>query len=77
MEEYTSKAIVTNIKATSRTAIKIRDNYYTVEYTEERSIPDVDGVDIEKERTLLFDAVNSVVDDQAEDILRTFQSNKR
>lgn len=73
MEEYVSKAIVTNIKATSRTAIKIRDNYYTVEYTEERSIPDIDGVDIEAERTMLFDDVNNIVDSQAEDILKTFQ----
>lgn len=77
MENYTSKAVVTNIKATSRVAIKIRDNYYTVEYAEERSIPDIEGVDIEKERNLLFDAVNEVVDNQTEDIVRTFQSNKR
>ena len=70
---YQSKAIVTNIKATSRVAIKVRDNFYTVEYTEERAIPDVDDIDIEKERILLFDAVNAVVDGQAEDILKTFQ----
>lgn len=76
MEEYNSKAIITSIKATSRVAIKIRDNYYTVEYTEERALPDSSEVDIEKEQVLLFDSVNSVVDQQAEDILRTFQ-NKR
>jgi hypothetical protein len=70
---YESKAIVTKINATSRVAIKIRDNYYTVEYSEERSIPDVEGIDVEKERLLLFDAVNGVVDAQAEDIIRTFQ----
>jgi hypothetical protein len=75
-ENYESKAVVTNIKATSRVAIKIRDNYYTVEYTEERSIPDVEGVDIEQEQNLLFDSVNSIVDAQAEDIIKTFQ-NKR
>lgn len=74
--EYQSKAIVTNIKATSRVAIKIRDNFYTVEYTEERAIPDVAGVDIEQEQNILFDSVNSVVDAQAEDIIKTFQ-NKR
>jgi hypothetical protein len=71
--KYESKAIVTKINATSRVAIKIRDNYYTVEYSEERSIPDVDGIDVEQERLLLFDAVNSVVDAQAEDIIKTFQ----
>lgn len=74
--EYQSKAIVTSIKATSRVAIKIRDNFYTVEYTEERAIPDVDGVEIEQEQNILFDSVNSIVDAQAEDIIKTFQ-NKR
>ena len=77
MEEYTSKAVVTKISATSRVAIKVRDNFYTVEYTEERAIPDVDGIDIEAERRLLFDAVNGVVDAQADDILRTFQPNRK
>lgn len=74
--DYQSKATVTNIKATSRVAIKIRDNFYTVEYTEERAIPDIDGVDIEQEQNILFDSVNSIVDSQAEDIIKTFQ-NKR
>ena len=37
---YESKAKTTKISATSRSAIKIRESYYTVEYTEERSIPD-------------------------------------
>lgn len=71
--DYTSKAVVTKISATSTVTIKIKDNYYKVEYSEERSIPDVDGVDVEQERVLLFDAVNAVVDSQAEDIIRTFQ----
>ena len=76
-ESYQSKAIVTSIKATSRVAIKIRDNYYTVEYTEERAIPDAEGVDIEQEQNILFDSVNAVVDAQAEQILQTFQPNRR
>jgi hypothetical protein len=75
--EYTSKAIVTEISATSRVAIKVRDNFYTVEYTEKRAIPDVEGVDMDAERVALFDAVNGVVDEQANDILRTFQPNKK
>ena len=73
MENYESKAVVTKITAVSRVAIKVRDNFYTVEYSEERSIPDVEGINIEEERLLLFDAVNAVVDAQAEDIIRTFQ----
>ena len=75
--EYISKAVVTEISATSRVAIKVRDNYYTVEYAEKRTIPDVEGIDVEAERTILFDAVNGIVDAQADDILRTFQPNKK
>lgn len=74
---YESKAIVTTIKATSRNAIKIGDNYYTVEYSEERTIPDVEGVDLEMERNLLFDDVNNIVDKQSEDIVSAFSKNSR
>ena len=70
---YQSKAKTTTIKATSRTTIKIRDNFYAVEFTEERTIPDVEGVDVEKERELLFDAVNAQVDEQACNIVKTFK----
>lgn len=77
MEEYISKAVVTEISATSRVAIKVRDNFYTVEYTEKRAIPDVDGIDVEAERLALFDAVNGIVDAQAEDIIRMTQPNKK
>ena len=73
MDEYVSKATTTKISATSRVAIKIKDNYYTVEYSEERSVPSTENVDIEKERQSLFDDVNAIVDEQAEDIIRTFQ----
>ena len=77
MEKYTPKAIVTEITATSRVAIKVRDNYYTVEYSEKRAIPDVEGIDVEAERIALFDAVNGIVDAQAEDIIRMTQPNKK
>lgn len=77
MENYTPKAIVTEITATSRVAIKVRDNFYTVEYSEKRAVPDVEGIDVEAERVALFDAVNGIVDAQADDILRTFQPNKK
>ena len=72
MEDYGVKAKTTKINAVSRVAIKIRDNFYTVEYSEERTIPDVDGVILKEERAALFDAVNAVVDAQAEDIVRSF-----
>ena len=72
MKDYEVKAKTTKINAVSRVAIKIRDNFYTVEYSEERTIPDVDGVILKEERAALFDAVNAVVDAQAEDIVRSF-----
>ena len=72
MEDYEVKAKITKINAVSRVAIKIRDNFYTVEYSEERTIPDIDGVILKEEREALFDAVNAVVDAQAEDIVRSF-----
>lgn len=67
-EEYITKGITTNIKATSRIALKIRDNFYTIEYTEERTVPDVEDIDLDEERKALFDTVNNIVDDQIEDI---------
>ena len=73
MMAYEVKGISTKITATSRVAIKLKDNYYTVECSEERSIPDVEGVDIEKERQALFDDVNATVDMQIEDIYNTFK----
>ena len=69
---YEVKGVTTKVTATSRVAIKIKDNYYTVECSEERSIPDVEGVDIDKERQALFDDVNATVDGQIEDIYNTF-----
>lgn len=70
---YETKATVTKISATSRVAVKIRDNFYTIEYSEERSIPDVEDVDMKKERQMLFDDVNATVDDQVEDIVKSFK----
>ena len=69
---YESKAKVTKISATSRSAIKIRESYYTVEYTEERSIPDIEDVDLDAERSMLWNDVNATVDNQVEEIVKTF-----
>ena len=63
---------VTSMKATSRMAVKIRDNYYTIEYTEERNVPHGMEIDLEEEKAKLFDSVNSTVDKQVEDIVRSF-----
>ena len=57
----------------SRAAIKIRDNFYTVEYQEERSLPEDVEFDIEQERQLLWDETNKVVDNQIQEILTAFR----
>ena len=73
---YTSKAITTQIRATSRASVKVRDNFYTVEYSEERTIPDVEGVNLEEEKRILWDDVNGEVDAQIEDIIKSFAKQK-
>ena len=70
---YEPKGKTNSIKATSRASVKIRDNFYTVEYSEERMIPDLEGIDIEQEKSYLWDAVNKSCDDQIEEILKSFK----
>ena len=67
-KEYVSKATVSSIRATSRISLKIKEVFYTLEYTEERLIPAEKGVDIEQERKILWDTVNAEVDKQAADV---------
>lgn len=73
-DNYVSKAKTVSIRFTSRASIKVSnhggDSFYTVEACEERVIPDIEGVDIEKERKLLWDTVNQECDLQVEDILK-------
>lgn len=72
--KYEQKALTTQIRATSRASIKVRDNFYTVEYSEERTLPaDMLLVDLEKEKQLLWDDVNAEVDNQIEDIIKSFK----
>lgn len=76
MAAYVSQAIIGTIKATSRASVKINDSYYTMEYCEERIIPDTEDVDIVAEREILWDAVNSEVDNQIHDILDAVKNNR-
>lgn len=71
--EYVSKAKTTSIKFTSRISMKVNETFYTIEACEERMIPDIDGVDIEKERQMLWDTVNDECDRQAEDIMKMYK----
>lgn len=70
MAKYVSKAKTVTIEATSRISLKINDVYATFEYTEARSIPDVDGIDIEEEKRLLWEDVIAQTDDQADAALK-------
>lgn len=68
-----SKAKTTIIKASSRASVKVGDSFYTVEYTEERSIPEIEDISIEEERKDLWNTVNGECDRQIEDILKAFK----
>lgn len=73
MGEYTLKAVTTSIRFTSRASVKVGDSFYTIEACEERTIPDLEGVNIEEERSALWDTVNNEVDMQIQDIIKTFR----
>ena len=72
MDNYQSKATISSIRATSRASVKVRDNFYTVEYSEERTLPTDIEYDIDKEREILWNTVNDEVDKQIEDIIKSF-----
>lgn len=72
-KDYTPVAKTTTIKATSRASIKIRDSFFTLEYTEERTVPDyLSEGDIMLERQALWDTVNAEVDNQIEDTIKNY-----
>ena len=63
-----SVGVTTSIRITSRASIKVKDSFYTIEYCEERSIPE--GADLEEERAGLWNLCNAEVDNQLEDIIK-------
>ncbi len=85
MPKYYSKAETTEITASSRVSVKVKDNFYTFEFTEKRIIPVVVELDttdksaskfdsmtkfdIKKEREILWDCVHGEVDKQVQEIL--------
>lgn len=79
-KEYASIAKTTTIAATSRASVKVQtpngDAFYTVEYHEERCIPDLPEVDLVKERELLWDTCNTEVDNQIEEIELVYAKSK-
>ncbi len=71
-ESYVSKGITHSLKFTSRMSIKVNDTFYTIEACEERWFPE-EGVDIDKERELLWEDVNGQCEDQIELIYKTIK----
>ena len=71
-DTYEVKGCPQKITATSRCAVKIKDNYYTIEASEERVFPQGGMIDLDEEYKALFDSVNGVVDGQMNEILDTF-----
>lgn len=60
-------ATTTKIEAHSRLSVKIRDNFFTFEYIEERNVPHfLTEEDLVHEREQLWDTVNAEVDKQVE-----------
>ena len=70
---YEVKGKTTKITATSRCAIKIKDNFYTQELIEERVLPENEEVDLNKEYEALFNSINDEIDKQMQEILETFR----
>ena len=55
---------VKTIKATSRASVKIRDSFYTFEYSEEHTLDGISGQDYADYKKKLWDTVNTEVDNQ-------------
>lgn len=69
MLKYISKAIPIEITASSRVSVKIKETYYTFEFSEKRAIENYEEVDMDKERQELWDTCHSEVDKQVKEIL--------
>lgn len=72
---YIPKAKPVIIKFISRASTKIKDQYYTFEYGEERQIDNFDEIDLDKEKQALIDDCNEVVDNQIKEIVNILVKN--
>ena len=71
---YRQQAKVIKISGTSKATVQIKNNYYSFSYSEERELPeDQSRVDIEKERELLWETLNSEVDNQINEIMELYK----
>lgn len=71
---YKQKAVTTEMRAESSATIAInvngKDTYFKVSYGETRIVP-MDA-NMDKEKQILFDDINKVVDDQILEIVNTY-----
>lgn len=68
------KSVTTSIKASSRCSVKIGDSFFTVEYTEERAVPQgLTETAMKAERKALWETVNMECDNQIEEIYRIYK----
>ena len=68
----------TKIAATSRASVKLGDSFYTLEYSEERSVSDDVSEDVlAEERVKLWDTVNTEVDSQVQETIDVWKESHR
>lgn len=71
---YKQQAKTIKISGTSKATVQIKNNYYSFSYSEERELPEDDTrTNIEKERELLWETLNSEVDKQIEQIMELYK----
>ena len=78
------KVETTTIKASVRQSIKLGDNYFTVEWTEEQSVQ-IDAKtekskadkELAKAREALWDTCIREVDEQTEEIIELYRESKK
>ena len=62
---------VKSITVSSRASVKIKDSFYTFEYSEERSVPeDLSENDYKLAQQEIWDTCNAQVDEQIEEIVK-------
>lgn len=63
----------TKIQQTMRMSVKIRDNFYTVEYQEERAVPNSPNIDLEQEKSRLYESCRDNIYAQVQEIIDGLQ----
>lgn len=73
---YVPKGITTSISADVKMTIMIRNNYYSVAGHEERSIPNTEDIDMEKEWQFLYEELEDTVSTQLQQIKDSLKLRK-